>query len=92
LITSGRLRTAEISVPITNPPWTAIVSHAAVVGATWNSATIGAVAAVAENHIVMPRNMASDNQARWKAGERDTASEPTRTPPRPSRNVCRPQI
>jgi hypothetical protein len=34
--------------------------------------TIGAVAAVAENHIVMPRNMASDNQPSWTFGERDT--------------------
>ena len=48
---------------MTNPPCTAIVSHAVSAGVRWNSATIGAVAAVAENHIVMPRNIASDNQA-----------------------------
>jgi hypothetical protein len=30
---------------------------------SWNSATSGAVAAVAENHNVMPRNMANDSHA-----------------------------
>src|SRR5215212_4709549 len=73
-MTSGRLSSAETSVPMTNPPCTAIVSHAVVVAARWNSATIGAVAAVAENHIVIPRNMASDSQASCRCGERVTRS------------------
>ena len=62
-MTSGRLSSADTSVPATKPPCTAIVSHAASPAVRWNSATIGAVAAVAENHSVMPRNIASDSHA-----------------------------
>src|SRR5262245_44585718 len=69
LRTSGRLSTAEISVPSTNPPCTAIVSHAVSPGVRWNSATIGALAAVAENHSVMPRSMASESQASCDLGD-----------------------
>src|SRR6267143_6288792 len=70
LITSGRLRIADISVPITKPPCTAIVSHAVSEPDRWNSATIDALAAVAENHSVMPKNIASDSQASCACGER----------------------
>src|SRR5439155_24509063 len=69
LITSGRLRIAEISVPITKPPCTAIVSQAVSAPDKWHSATIGGMAAVAENHSVMPRNIASDSQASWRGAD-----------------------
>src|SRR3989442_762546 len=49
LMTSGRLKSAESSVPATKPPWTAMVSHAASPGVRWNSETMAAVAAVAEH-------------------------------------------
>ena len=54
---------------MTNPPCTAIVSHAVSADERWSSATIGAFAAVAENHTVIPRNMASDNHASCANGE-----------------------
>ena len=88
LMTSGRFRIADASVPMTNPPWTAIVSHAASPDVRWNSATIGAVAAVAENQSVMPRNIASDSHAscrratagrRWCYHRRHRARTPRRT-------------
>ena len=69
LSTSGRFRSAEISVPTTNPPWTAIVNHAVCAEVRSNSATIGALAAVAENHSVIPKNMASDSQASCHRGD-----------------------
>src|SRR6266851_7422903 len=79
LITSGRLRIAEISVPITKPPCTAIVSHAVSADERWNSATIGAFAAVAENHSVMPRNIASDSHASWTRGDAAFSAESVET-------------
>ena len=68
--TSGRLSSAETSVPITNPPCTAIVSQAVSAAVRRNSATIAALAAVAENHNVMPRNIASESHASCICGER----------------------
>src|SRR2546426_11068168 len=69
LMMSGRLRIADISVPITNPPWTAMVSHAVSADVRWNSATMGAFAAVGENQNVIPGEIAGDNQAGWDFGE-----------------------
>ena len=65
-MTSGRLSSADASVPMTNPPCTAIVSHAVCPEERWNSATIADVAAVAENQSVMPRNMATETYASWR--------------------------
>ena len=61
--TSGKFNSAEMSVPRTKPACTAIVSHTVSPVDKWNSATIGAFAAVAENHRVMPRNEASESHA-----------------------------
>src|SRR5213593_1967852 len=86
LTMSGRLSRAESSVPMTNPPCTAIVSQAVSADERWSSATIGAFAAVAENHTVMPRNMASDNHASCANGETPFNTKPslsTRSPPSP---------
>src|SRR5438105_2909019 len=69
LITSGRLASADTSVPITNPPCTAIVSHAVSAPVRWNSATIGPFAAVAENQSVIPQKIASDSHASCHGGD-----------------------
>src|SRR5579859_2209275 len=55
VIASARLVTAVRSVPTTNPPCTAIVSHARVPTSIRYSPAIAGAAAVAENHNVMPR-------------------------------------
>ena len=65
---SGRLRSALPSVPATKPACTAIVSQAASPGVSAKAATIGAVTAVAENHIVMPSSSASETSASMSLG------------------------
>ena len=49
-------------VPTTKPAWTAIVIQAVSTDVRPNSRAICAFAAVAENHNVIPRNIASDSQ------------------------------
>src|SRR5262245_61792109 len=65
LITSGRFNSADSNVPTTKPPCTAIVNHAVSPGVSSSSLTICSFAAVAENHSVMPSNIASESQASW---------------------------
>src|SRR5207245_11452124 len=77
LMTSGRLRAADRSVPTTKPPCTAMVSHAVVAGVSLNSAEIAPLAAVAENHNGMPRNIARDSQASCARGEQTLNTERT---------------
>ncbi|MGH8189131.1 MAG: M16 family metallopeptidase, partial [Steroidobacteraceae bacterium] len=54
-------------MPATNPACTAIVSHAAPPASRSNSAINAGVAAVAENHAVMPRNSAAASSASMRA-------------------------
>src|SRR5215208_1843559 len=68
LTTSARLSSALIRVPITNPPCTAIVSHAVEDSVSENSAAIRKDAAVAENQRVIPRNRARASNATIRCG------------------------
>ena len=70
LSTSGRFSAADTSVPTTKPPCTAIVSHAVWGRRQMKFGDDRAFAAVAENHSVMPRNIASDSHASWTLGDR----------------------
>ena len=67
LIASARFNSALTSVPATNPPCTAIVSHGIPALVIPNSAAIAGAAAVAENQSVIPRKSpvaTSDNMRR----------------------------
>jgi hypothetical protein len=59
LMTSGRFASALTSVPATNPACTAIVNQEAPEASRSYSRMRAGVAAVAENHAVIPRNSAA---------------------------------
>ena len=68
LKTSARLSTALISVPATNPPCTAMVSHAVADSPRASSDAMRGAAAVAENHSVIPKNCPRATSASIRCG------------------------
>jgi hypothetical protein len=59
----GRLMSAETSAPVTNPSWTAMVSHAASVGDSTQAARSCGSTAEAENQVVIDRTIAAASRA-----------------------------
>src|SRR5262245_4267985 len=64
LMTSGRFDSADISVPQTNPSWTASVSQAAAESESRHSAWIAGTDADAENQRDIPSSSATARRAR----------------------------